>query len=338
MSTSDPATLQAVANEAGLSVATVSKILGGKYKGNTPKGQERVKRVAELAKRMGYIANASARRLRGGAHHAIIVVVPTDEFGQPAVFAAEYIYGINQALRARDKSLILHTYFRHGDAEQAPPLPSERFYDGALVIDAIGNVDRQLTRSGVPTAFINVDPGPGKLAFMRDERAAGYDLIHALARLGYPRVLLVGETTSNPLGGGHPAYALRYAGITQAIAETGLVLDEVAVPWWSGAIWHEFPQAPITPGTVIVAMDTHTVFIIQRMLLNREVPMACCDDSHQIYELHRGLTRVRFDRMGLGRMAADLLLARIANPIAEVSVAPIRGEVFISDSTPAYSA
>lgn len=325
-----PATLQVVADEARLSVATVSKILGGKYKGNTPKGRERVKRVAELAKRLGYIANASARRLRGGAHHAIIVVVPTDDFGYPAVFTGEYLFGINQVMRARNLSLILHTYNRLSEAEHVQRMPSDRFYDGAVVIDGLGGVDRILARAGVPTAFVNVDQVPGDMKFCRDEHAAGADMVRALAALGYRRVLVVGETT-----GGHPCYPQRFAGITEAITETGLELDVVSDPWWSGAIWYTFPQAPIPPGTVILATDTHTVFMLLRMM-KPDTPIACCDDSHQIYEVHRTLTRVRFDRMSLGRRAAETLLTRIADPTAVVDMSPMRGEVFLGETAPPY--
>ena len=86
MSEHEPATLHRVAAAAGLSVTTVSKILRGSYKGNTKKGKARVAAVSELAQRLGYIANGSARRLRDGRHRAIAVLVPTDKEGQPRPF------------------------------------------------------------------------------------------------------------------------------------------------------------------------------------------------------------------------------------------------------------
>lgn len=332
MATTDPTTLQAVADEAGLSVATVSKILGGRYKGNTPKGREQTARVSAIAKRMGYIANASARRLRGGAHRAVIVFLPVDDYGHPAMFSLEFVLGINQSMRARDRSVILHTYPRHGDAEKGQRLPAERSFDGALVIDElVGGIERFLTNVGVPVGFVNADPGPGRMVFQRDERAAGYDLVHALATRGYRRILAVGENGGD--GEGHPAYGQRWDGITAACKEAGLILDALPDKWWTGRLWHTFPAARVDPDTAIVAMDVHTVFLLQR-IAQRRLPMACCDDSHLFFEAWRDLTRVRYDRFGMGRMAADMLLSQIDNPIGAISVAPVRGEVVLGASTP----
>lgn len=331
----EPTNLQAVATAANLSLATVSKILGGKYKGNTPKGRERVARVQDIAKRMGYIANATARRLRRGSHHAVVVITPVDDFGHPSVFTSDFIFGINHALREQERSMILHSYPRLSGAEAAQRLPKERLYDGALVLDGLGGVDRLLARAGVPAAFINVDPGPGKLAFLRDEHAVGVDLARAMAGLGYRRLLVVGEIGLNPAG--HPCYPQRWAGINEAARECGLEVDVLPDAWWTGSIWREFPAARIDPGTVVVAMDVHTVLAIVRMM-RPGMPLACCDDCPLLYDSYRELTRVSHDRMALGRMAADMLLARIANPIAEFSVAPVRGEVFVGTTTPPYVA
>jgi DNA-binding LacI/PurR family transcriptional regulator len=333
MISSDPTTLHAVAAEAGLSVATVSKILGGRYKGNTPKGREQTIKVSAIAKRLGYIANASARRLRGGAHQAVIVFLPVDDYGHPAMFSMEYVLGINQAMRERERSVILHTYPRRGDAEKGQRLPAERSFDGALVIDElVGGIERFLNRARVPVGFINADPGPGRMVFQRDERAAGYDLVHALAKRGYRRILAVGE--NGTAGDGHPAYTQRWDGITAAVAEAGLDLDVVPDKWWSGRLWQTFPAAAVDAGTAIVAMDVHTVLLLQRIAPGKLV-IACCDDCHLFFEAFRNLTRVRYDRFGLGRMAGDMLLSQIVNPIASVSLAPFRGDVVMGDSTPA---
>lgn len=334
MTVGDPTNLQAVATAANLSLATVSKILGGKYKGNTPKGRERVGRVQEIAKRMGYVANATARRLRRGSHHAVVVIAPVDNFGQPSVFTPEFIFGINNALREQERGMILYAYPRIGGAEAAQRLPKERFYDGALVIDSLGGVDRLLARAGVPAAFINVDPGPGKLTFLRDERAAGADLTRALAGLGYRRILVVGENGINTSS--HTSYGQRWAGIQEVAKECELEVEALSDAWWTGSIWKKFPAARIDPGTAVLAMDVHTVLAIVRMM-RPGTPLACCDDCHLFYDSYRELTRVAHDRMALGRMAADMLLAHIANPIAAFSVAPVRGAVFIGTTTPTYA-
>jgi DNA-binding LacI/PurR family transcriptional regulator len=332
MTIAEPTTLHAVAEATQLSIATVSKILGGKYKGNTPKGRERVSRVLETAKRLGYVANASARRLRGGAHHAVIVVMPVDEYGHPAMFTIEFLLGINSALRERKTSVILHTYPREGSLEQGPSLPADRTYDGAVVIDEARDIGDRLTRMGVPVAFINTALGAGPMSFVRDERAAGGDLARSLIDLGYRRLLVVGE-----IDGGHICYPERWRGITAVASAAGIPVEVIPDAWWTGALWRKVPQHPIAPGTAVVATDVHTFLQLQRML-PPSTPLAACDDCHFLFETRRDLTRVRFDRMALGRMAAEHLLARVADPRFSEVVPAMRGEVIVGPSTPRYIA
>ena len=331
MSLAEPTTLHAVAEATGLSIATISKILGGKYKGNTPKGQERVARVLETAKRLGYVANASARRLRGGAHHAVIVIMPVDEYGHPAMFTIEFLLGINEALRDSRTSVILHTYAREGSSEEGRRLPADRTYDGALVIDELGDVEQRLAKMGVPAAFINTALGTRAMSFVRDEQAAGADLAQALIDLGYRKLLVVGETL-----GGHACYPQRWHGINAVAAAAGVPVESIPDPWWTGALWRKIPQHRIEPGTAVVATDVHTFLQLQRML-PPTVPLAACDDCHFLFETRRDLTRVRFDRMALGRLAATHLLARIANPGFNEVVPAQRGDVIIGPSTPRYN-
>lgn len=324
--------LQGVADAAQLSIATVSKILGGKYKGNTPKGRERVARVLELAQDMGYVANASARHLRRGSHHAVIVVAPVDDFGQPSVFMPEFIFGINHALREQQRSMILHAYSRTAGLGSAQRLPTERFYDGALVLDELGGVDRLLDQVGVPAVFLNVDPGSTALVFQRDEFAAGADITRALSGLGYRRLLVVGEISSSHERS-HPSYAQRWAGISTAAKECSLAIDVLPDPWWQGTIPGKFPHAHLDAATAVLAMDIHVVLALVRIMKPRTA-LASCDDCHLIYETYRELTRVRHDRMALGRMAASALLTRIADPLADIRISPVRGEVTIGSTTP----
>ena len=71
--------LSRIATALGLSVTTVSRALGG-YRDVAEATRQRVEAEAQ---RIGYRANATARRLQGGRSDAVGVVLPTGSFQTP---------------------------------------------------------------------------------------------------------------------------------------------------------------------------------------------------------------------------------------------------------------
>jgi LacI family repressor for deo operon, udp, cdd, tsx, nupC, and nupG len=62
-----------VANDCGVSTATVSRALRG-LPNVSPGTRERVR---ESAARLGYVPSPSASGLSGGRHHAVAIVIPS---------------------------------------------------------------------------------------------------------------------------------------------------------------------------------------------------------------------------------------------------------------------
>ena len=95
------ATIKDVAKAAGVSVATVSRVVN-----NGPKvGDETRKRVAQLMDELGYRPNANARALVTQKSASLGVVVP--ELNDP--FFASLAYGIDQVARNHQMQLLLST-------------------------------------------------------------------------------------------------------------------------------------------------------------------------------------------------------------------------------------
>ena len=57
-------TLQAIADEIGVSAMTVSRVLNGDYKVHTKLALRRADEIRKVAKDMGYVPNAAARMMR----------------------------------------------------------------------------------------------------------------------------------------------------------------------------------------------------------------------------------------------------------------------------------
>jgi len=333
MSSDQPATLKGIADACGVSMTTVSKILRGVYKGNTPKGRASVEAVTALAKRMGYIANGSARRLRDGRHRAVVVLTPVDHTGHPPHTTAEYIAGLANVLGAGRYALAFHTYLR-GSSDQALGRLTDRNFDGVVVLDESSpEIDRFLAGIGVPAIYINVEPARGRLTLHRDERAAGERVVEVLAGMGYRRIHLVGGQS----GPRHFSGRLRLAGVERAVAATRLACSTTPLESWNGGFDAAIAAARIPADTVVLALDAAVAIRLLRCL-PAEQPLACCDDSHLFLNAVPGLTRATFDRASLARVAAEYLLQRIEDASAKLDFVAMVPGVHVGNSTPSQLA
>lgn len=93
------ATIRDVAREAGVSIATISRL----FNGSARVSDDTSKRVREVAERMGYWPNGAARSLITKRTHALGVLLP-DLYGE---FFSEVIRGIDLAARREGYHLVV---------------------------------------------------------------------------------------------------------------------------------------------------------------------------------------------------------------------------------------
>lgn len=123
-------TLRDVAQESGVSITTVSRILNGRESG-VPIRDETRERVIAAAARMGYKPNLLARGLRG-SKSSLLGVIARD-IGDP--FHIQILRGINEASRARDYRLFLgHVDYRPDVALSYGSMFERSHADGIILI------------------------------------------------------------------------------------------------------------------------------------------------------------------------------------------------------------
>lgn len=331
MSRSAPASLRLIADQCGVSMTTVSKILRGKYKGNTPKGRKSVEAVTTLAKKMGYIANGSARRLRDGKHRAIVVLAPVDPSGHPAYFTFEYITGIAAILSRARYALSLSTY-PSSQVDLAVGRLSDRNFDAAIILEeSSAELERFLAAAAIPCVHVNVEPARGRRTLCRDEYAAARGLVELLAGLGYRKLHVVGGLSGD---GVHFSLLRRQAGMRDGVADAGMTMSVTGAKVWEGGFEAAIAAARIPADAVVLALDSAVALRLMRCLPPNQ-PMACCDDAHIFVNIAPGLTRAAFDRASLGRSAAEYLLRRIDDPDATLDTTPVLNGIQVGSSTPA---
>jgi LacI family transcriptional regulator len=123
-------TLRDVAQDSGVSITTVSRILNGRETG-VPIREETRERVLAAAARMGYKPNLLARGLRG-SRSSLLGVIARD-IGDP--FHIQILRGINEASRARDYRLFLgHVDYRPDVALSYGSMFERSHADGIILI------------------------------------------------------------------------------------------------------------------------------------------------------------------------------------------------------------
>ncbi|MFM2106716.1 MAG: hypothetical protein RL338_1748 [Chloroflexota bacterium] len=143
-----PATVSDVARAAGVSTATVSRVL------NSPGlvAEATRHRVLAAVGELGYLPNVAARRLAGAETGTLGLLLP--ELSGP--FFSELLSGVEEAARAAGLHLLVAaTEPDDTDAPLAPPI-DPRSVDGTIVLPHAvesGLVD-QIARSGAPIVLV----------------------------------------------------------------------------------------------------------------------------------------------------------------------------------------
>ncbi|WP_083966944.1 LacI family DNA-binding transcriptional regulator [Demequina globuliformis] len=307
-------TLEAVAAMAGVSRATVSRVVNGSSTVN-PDSADAVKRaIAEL----GYVPNRAARSLASQQSHAIALVVPEDTtrfFGD--VYFASIVSGINRRLERSDYLLNLMV------ASSAPEGKMLRYLAGG-VVDGVAVVSHHTSDRFVhqiadmlPMVF------GGRPAFSDiDGYVVDVDNVAGAAK-ATQRLIDIGRTRIATITGPMTMQSGldRVAGWRQALEQAGLepgpmVHGDYTLPSGTRAA-RELLALDSSIDGVFVASDlmasgAQPVFIDRGISVPADVAMVGYDDSPSAVATEVPLTTIRQPSERMGEEMADILLAVLA--------------------------
>ncbi|MGZ4491620.1 MAG: LacI family DNA-binding transcriptional regulator [Nocardioidaceae bacterium] len=213
------ATLQQVADRAGVSIATVSRVANGTGQVSEPTRR----RVAAAIEELGFRPSHFGRALVSRRHGAVGVVLP----GLSGPYHHEVIAGFEQAaVEARLAVLILGTHLLEGSADRVLDLAARVdgmvVLGGSLVEEAV--VDRLADR-GFPVVLM-AGAAHARATTVRAESFGAVRRLtrHLVADHGYDRLAFLGNPT------GSPDAAERWAGYLAGRSDCGLPADEAPVP------------------------------------------------------------------------------------------------------------
>ncbi|MBQ0825775.1 LacI family DNA-binding transcriptional regulator [Streptomyces tagetis] len=306
-------TLEAVAARAGVSRATVSRVVNGAH-GVRDALAERVRHAVD---ELGYVPNQAARSLVTRRHDAIAVVAAEPEtrvFADP--YFAQQLRGISKELTAHDNQLVLLLTEGREDHARVGRYLAGGHVDGALVFSL--HLDDPLPglvrRAGVPTVFggrPDWDDGQGGVVYVdSDNRGGAREAVRYLAALGRTRVAHI----TGPLD--QTSAADRLAGFRDAAGEhaPGPVARGDFTPAGGERAMRELLDRCPEVDAVFAANDLTAAGALRVLRESgRRVPddvaVVGFDDMLPVAEqTDPPLTTVRQDIEGMGRLMARLLL------------------------------
>lgn len=302
-----------VARQAGVSVATVSRVLNGKQA-----VREATRRhVAETIEAMGYRVNHLARNLRTDESRLLLALVP--DIGNP--FYAQIVQGIDRVVRDRGYSLLLcETGADAGRERRYLDLLHTRRADGAICLDP-DTVQQALHGPGMAFPWVaccEFDAGAAVPYVGIDNRAAADEAVTYLLGQGRRRIALI---NSDP----RFMYArLRRQGYADALARAGvkvdprhcIVVDSLDFPAGRQAAARLMALRQ-PPDAIFAVSDTLAIGAMRGVReAGRDIPgdvaVMGFDDISLASQTFPALSTMAQPMRELGERAASLLLARLA--------------------------
>jgi LacI family transcriptional regulator len=300
-------TIRDVAREAGVSVATVSRVLND----SGPVRDATRARITEVARRLRYIPNSAARSLSTRQTHTVGVLLP-DLHGE---FFSEVIRGIDQVVQLQGWHLLVSSSHNERAAIEAALRVMRGRVDGLLVMSP--DLDAHALSANLPerlpVVLLNCEVEDAPYDSINiDNYAGAYAMMAHLLGLGHRRVALLSGPERN-----HDARE-RLRGSQAALAAAGVPCPEelVLAGDFSEASGHaaalRLLQSGERPTALFAANDSMAIGAMSALrevgvVVPTDMSVAGFDDIPIARYVSPPLTTVRVSIPSLGARATERL-------------------------------
>lgn len=308
-------TLKDIAEEAGVSVMTVSRILNGENKETWPSTIRRAKEIRAIAQRLNFRPNATARTMRTNKTKLIGVLIRNTQdlpFASPANYEA--ILGIYHELEHAGYEMCL---VHQSGLNQRSRIFREHMLDGLI---ALGHMESdwisEIGKLFEHCVWTDTNVNEPTMCVRRDEHDAGCMVGRTIVQYGYRKVIWLGHSEDERVP--HYSRVERLEGLKQGLGKKlASSLEYVTSdPQSDAPIRDLMDQVDAT--TAIVPYDLkHAQLVLtelyrRRLWAGQAAGLACADDSYHMREAGTDLCRVMFDRRQMGKDASRMLLEHLA--------------------------
>lgn len=331
------ATITDVADKAGVSIKTVSRVINREA---NVREKTRAK-VLEAAAALDYQPNPSARGLAGSKSFSIGMLYSNPaEFG----YVKDNLFGAFQACRDMGYSLLLHPCDETPDVQDVQRFVHQTGIDGLILAAPIcddTNLQAMLQQQGLP--FVQIAPtqtARGAGSVQCDDYQACYELTQYLLELGHERIAFI---RGDPK---HASSERRYEGFRDAMKQAGQTIPRQ----WVRQGYYDFEsgskcaekllQLNPRPSAIVASNDDMAAGALmtahqQGLDIPAELSVTGFDDTPTARHSWPPLTTVHQPIVDMSYAAAEILISNIAQPAQQVREKGFACRLIVRESTAA---
>ncbi|MGG7509280.1 LacI family DNA-binding transcriptional regulator [Plantibacter sp. YIM 135249] len=326
-------TLVLVAERAGVSIASVSRVMNG-----LPASEQLIQKVRRAADELGYVPDATARSLKAGRTDQIALAVA--DVGNPVYVAM--MHEISRVVTKAGYRLVVSSTGSEA-AEQVDFINSlDRGFADGLILSPLRVtpelVDR-LRSSRLPIVVIGSLPDDVELDNVRADSAQGVGLaVHHLAEQGRQRIAFLNGPVDTVPG------AARLGGYLQTMAELGLPVTADAQIAARDFTFKAGLKATAklldrsTPDAIVCANDLLAMAALKvasrrGIRVPEDLAVVGMDDTDLAELANPSVTSVNLGSVKRARTAAKLLIRRLEDRDASVERVVIEPSLTIRESS-----
>ncbi len=316
-------TLRDVSEASGVSEMTVSRVL--RNRGDVSDATRT--RVLAAAKDLGYVPNKIAGALASSRVNLVAVIIPS----LSNMVFPEVLTGVNQVLEGTELQPIVAVTDYMPEKEEKVLYEMLSWRPSGVIIAGLEHSDASramLKAAGIPVVEImDTDGTPVDAMVGISHRRAGREMAQAILKAGYRRIGFMG--TKMPLD--HRARK-RFEGFTEMLAKNGVEIEDRA--FYSGgsalAKGQEMTQAMLerSPDLDFLYYSNDMIgaggllYLLDRGIdVPGQIGLAGFNGVELLQGLPRQLATMDACRLEIGRKAAEIIAARLADPPAKTETA-----------------
>ena len=327
--------LNKVAEEAGVSIATVSRVINDSPGVNPEKRMK----VQQVIKELKYTPNRVAKRLRNRNASGNLLGALIPDIQNP--FYMEVLRGIEDVAYENKYALIMCNFSQDEKKEKLylDILQSESI-DG-LIAAPTNEHDQEvisLVKTGLP--IVCVDRGLSGVdvdVVLVENQKGAFTAVDHLAKAGYKRIAYISGLQQIP------SSQQREQGYLDALSANGLAIDrnlikygdsrhESGVKLCEELLNYSDPPDAIFTGNNLITLGALETIHKKGLKVPGQIAIIGFDDMYWAISLNPPLTAVRQPAYEIGRRAAEQLILRINDPTRPTMSMILKTELMIRSS------
>jgi DNA-binding LacI/PurR family transcriptional regulator len=331
-------TIKDVANEAGVSIATVSKVING----SPSISQATVLKVNQVMKELDYYPNFRAQNFARKSTHNVVFITQLERnlaFFNPYMF--EIMSGLQKALSTKNYSLTVVNVSSENQPDSVNQIISQKSTDGLVIYGSVltKEMSSLILKSSFPHVIIGAPNFESQLCWINTNNyLAGEIAANHLIEQGYGKIAFVGGAENDMIT------KHRLHGALTVLSDKNMKLEERYIRLGEPTIqdgcrmMKEILLAKTAPDSVICVSNYAALGVFRcledaKMTIPTDIGIITFDDYPFSQVTNPMMTTVNIDVYDMGNQAGKLILNKIKKPNLQVQTYTTLPNLIVRGST-----